>query len=133
MQIVKFKNYIYESKSTNKIKEYRKGDYVIRQGTNSQTNDMLTMELSKETDIFLHVKGFPGSHVVITSKDDEIVPNEIIKFAAELACKNSKAPKNLDVDVVYCKIKFVGKTPDMPPGKVSVEYKNSDIITIFNK
>lgn len=132
--IKKFNNYsnIKESKST-KIKEYKFNDYLIRCGKSAENNDMLTFNLTKETDIFLHVKGFPGSHVIISSKSDEVTPSDVIKYAAQIAADNSKAPNNSNATVVAAKKKFVTKSPGMAPGKVAVDYRNSEEITVFKK
>jgi predicted ribosome quality control (RQC) complex YloA/Tae2 family protein len=77
----------------------------------------------------MHVKGVPGSHVVIRVRENLPTP-EVLKYAAELAKKNSKAAKDESVKVVYCQRRFVKKEPNMNDGQVRVDYKNAEEITI---
>jgi predicted ribosome quality control (RQC) complex YloA/Tae2 family protein len=77
----------------------------------------------------MHVKGVPGSHVVIRVRENLPTP-EVLKYAAELAKKNSKAAKDESVRVVYCQRRFVKKEPNMNDGQVRVDYKNAEEITI---
>jgi predicted ribosome quality control (RQC) complex YloA/Tae2 family protein len=77
----------------------------------------------------MHVKGVPGSHVVIRVNENLPTP-EVLKAVAELAKKNSKALKDKPATVVYCQRKFVKKEPHMNDGQVKVDYKNAEEITI---
>jgi UDP-N-acetylmuramoylalanine--D-glutamate ligase len=72
-----------------------------------------------------------SSHIVVKS-GDKLLTEDIIKLVAELAVKNSKAKSEKSVDVIYCKGKFVKKEPGSKPGKVLVDYNNSNKITINN-
>lgn len=103
--------------------------YTIFIGKDAKSNDYLTFNTADDEDIWMHVKGFPGSHVVIRVRENLPTP-EVIKFAAELAKKNSKASKIDKVTVVYCQTKFVKKEPNMNDGQVRVDYNNSEEITI---
>lgn len=103
--------------------------YTIFIGKDAKSNDYLTFNNSDSEDIWMHVKGYPGSHVVIRVRENLPTP-EVIKFAAELAKRNSKASKIEKVTVVYCQRKFVKKESGMNDGQVRVDYKNSEEITI---
>jgi hypothetical protein len=52
----------------------------------------------------MHAAGFPGSHVVIRSQEDDI-PEETIRDAAALSAKYSKAPQKgkVGVNLVRCR------------------------------
>lgn len=103
--------------------------FTIFIGRDAKSNDHLTFNIADKEDIWMHVKGVPGSHVVIRVRENLPTP-EIIKVAANFAKRNSKA-KNLDsVKVVYCQRKFVKKDPNMNDGQVRVDYKNSEEINI---
>lgn len=105
--------------------------FIIYQGRDANANDHVTFELSSPEDLWFHAKGVPGSHLLIKVYD-KIPSNEVIKWVAELAAKNSKS--NLDdVTVVYCKKKFVKKEPGMKPGQVAVDYKNTYEISVKKK
>ena len=103
--------------------------YTIFIGKDAKSNDYLTFNNSDSEDIWMHVKGYPGSHVVIRVRENLPTP-EVIKFAAELAKRNSKASKIEKATVVYCQRKFVKKESGMNDGQVRVDYKNSEEITI---
>ena len=128
--IKKFKSF-NESKK-DKFPNIQKVDiegFVVLVGKDAKSNDYLTLSVSNKDDIWMHVKGVPGSHVVIRVREN--LPTEgVIKLAAELAKKNSKSDKEEKATIVYCKAKFVTKEPTMNDGQVRVDYKNSYEIEI---
>jgi predicted ribosome quality control (RQC) complex YloA/Tae2 family protein len=111
------------------IKKFEVDGYMIHLGRDAKSNDYLTFNIADDEDIWMHVKGVPGSHVVIRVRENLPTP-EIINFAATLAKKNSKAPKDQTATVVYCQRKFVKKEPGMNDGQVKVDYINAEEITI---
>ena len=128
--IKKFKSF-NESKK-DKFPNIQKVDidgFVVYVGKDAKSNDHLTLNVADKDDIWMHVRGVPGSHVVIRVKEN--LPTEtIIKAAAQLAKKNSKSNKEEKATVVYCKSKFVKKEPGMNDGQVRVDYQNSYEIVI---
>lgn len=103
--------------------------YTIFVGRDAKSNDYLTFNIAEKEDIWMHVKGQPGSHVVIRVRENLPTP-EVIKFAASLAKRNSKAKSENSVTVVYCQRKFVKKESDMNDGQVKVDYVNAEEIVI---
>jgi predicted ribosome quality control (RQC) complex YloA/Tae2 family protein len=103
--------------------------YTIFIGRDAKSNDYLTFNVADEEDMWFHIKGVPGSHVVIRVRENLPTP-EIIKTAALLAKKNSKAKSDNECKVVYCQRKFVKKEKGMNDGQVKVDYKNSEEIII---
>jgi predicted ribosome quality control (RQC) complex YloA/Tae2 family protein len=98
--------------------------FIVYVGKDAKSNDHLTFNVSDKEDIWLHVKGVPGSHVVIRVR--ESLPTEtVIKSAAQLAKRNSKASKESNVTVVYCQRRFVSKESNMNDGQVKVDHTNS--------
>lgn len=62
-------------------------DYKIGFGMNAFQNEKLTFSLAQPSDIFLHVKDYPGSHVVILSGDSEatrLLAAELALFLSDL-------------------------------------------------
>jgi len=106
-------------------------DYTILIGKNAKMNDILTFDIAKPNDIWLHASGVPGSHVIIQVHDNEIPNKNIIQKAAELAATYSKS-KNENIKVVWTRKKFVTKNKDHNIGQVNVDYKNSNFINIKN-
>ena len=127
---MKYLNY-FESKKNKfpDIKKFEVDGYIIQFGRDAKSNDYLTFNIADDEDIWMHVKGVPGSHVVIRVRENLPTP-EILKYAAELAKKNSKSSKDMDAKVVYCQRKFVKKEPGMNDGQVKVDYINSEEIII---
>lgn len=118
-----------ESKSNLKFKKIIIDDFVIYQGKDANSNDYVTFILGDDDDdIWLHAKGVPGSHVIIKIRD-RFPTDEIIKKAAKIAAENCKSKEN-EIVVLYCKKKFVSKPSNSAPGKVKVDYKNSNEIKI---
>jgi predicted ribosome quality control (RQC) complex YloA/Tae2 family protein len=100
------------------------GGFVVYVGKDAKSNDYLTFAMADKEDIWMHVKGVPGSHVVIRVREN-LPTDSIIKSAALYAKKNSKSSKDNSVTVVYCQRKFVKKEPGMNDGQVRVDYINS--------
>lgn len=124
---------VEESKSNKKrIKKVIIDEFVIFYGSDADSNDYITIEMSSVEDIWLHAKGVPGSHVLI-KVSDKLPTLEVIKKAAQIAADNSKGNSGSEVTVVYCKRRFVHKRPGMNPGQVEVEYKNSNQIIVTKK
>ncbi|MEG0260388.1 MAG: NFACT RNA binding domain-containing protein, partial [Lysinibacillus sp.] len=87
----------------------------ISVGKNNKQNDMLTFKIAKRTDIWLHTKDIPGSHVVIHTTD----PDETtLREAATLAAYFSKARESSSVPVDYTEARQVKKPNGSKPGFV---------------
>lgn len=100
------------------FKEYScKEGYKIAVGKNNRQNDYLTTALAAKNDIWLHIKGFPGSHVIIMCGGRE-VSEETLIFAATLAAENSAAAAGARVAVDYTPVKYVKKPNGAKPGMV---------------
>lgn len=130
MKLKRYKRFLEGKKD--KFPDIKKVDvdgFLVYVGRDARSNDYLTFNISDDYDIWMHVKGVPGSHVVIRVREN--LPTEsVIKYAAELAKKNSKASKEEKATVVYCKRKFVKKEKGMNDGQVRVDYLNAEEITI---
>jgi len=87
----------------------------ISVGKNNLQNDKLSLHTAKRTDIWLHVKDIPGSHVIIHADD----PSEAtILEAANLAAYFSKARDSSTVPVNYVPVKRLHKPNGAKPGFV---------------
>lgn len=90
----------------------------IQVGKNNYQNDQLTLKKAKKTDIWLHAKNIPGSHVVIDSASPS---PETLNYAANLAAYHSKARLSASVPVDYVPIKKIKKPNGAKPGFVIYE------------
>ena len=129
--MIKKYNYFFESKKTKfpTIKKVEVEGFFIHIGRDSKSNDHLTFNVADDKDIWMHAKGVPGSHVIIRVREN-LPTQEILRYVAELAKKNSKASKEDNVTVVYCQRKFVKKESGMNEGQVRVDYINAYEIVV---
>ncbi len=105
--------------------------WEILVGKNSRANDYLTTRVAGRNDLWLHVRGQPGAHVVIrkTSAKAEI-PAHIIEKAALLAALNSKARNASKATVDYVLRKHVSKPKGAPPGTVTIKRSRSITVSL---
>ncbi|HEU4428842.1 MAG TPA: NFACT RNA binding domain-containing protein [Myxococcota bacterium] len=103
-------------------KVYRARDGLeIWVGKSDEGNDLLTTRLARGTDLFFHLEGNPGSHVVLrTEGKGEDAPPESVLDAAELAVHFSKAKNATRASVHVAAIKHVSKPSGAKPGLVYV-------------
>lgn len=98
--------------------EYMSSDgYRILVGRNNRQNDLLTLHTAAKTDIWLHTKNIPGSHVIVVCHGKE--PSETaLREAAGYAALHSKGRDSSQVPVDYTQVKNVSKPAGAKPGKV---------------
>ncbi|MCF8564434.1 NFACT family protein [Alicyclobacillus tolerans] len=94
--------------------------FLIRIGRNNVQNDRLSLRMAQPTDIWMHVKDQPGSHVVISAQR-KTVPESTLFEAALLAVYFSKARDSANVAVDYTQAKNVWKPNGSRPGHVLYE------------
>jgi predicted ribosome quality control (RQC) complex YloA/Tae2 family protein len=96
--------------------------FAIFVGRNARQNEQVTFERGGPEDLWLHVRGLPGAHVVI-KRGRQTVPEAVIQRAAELAAYYSRARHSetqVSVDVV--ERRFVRRMRGKYPGLVT--YRN---------
>jgi predicted ribosome quality control (RQC) complex YloA/Tae2 family protein len=95
--------------------------FVVLIGRGAEENDVLSLEVAKPDDVWLHVgDGTPGSHVVIQNPDATEIPDVVVERAAELAAWFSKARGTPWVDVHVCRARDVTKSKGAPAGQVRI-------------
>ena len=118
------------------LRRYMTSDgYEILAGRNNIQNDQLTFHIASRRDWWFHVKGLPGTHVILKTKPSEDMPSDnAVLEAASLAAFFSKAiileehmtssdskPGQLKAEVDYCPVSHVKKIPGAKPGMVIYE------------
>ncbi len=91
--------------------------FLILVGRNNAENDRLTLRTAKGSDIWLHTKNIPGSHVIVVAQG-QTVPDTTLEQAAILAATHSKAADSVQVPVDYAPAKYVKKPAGAKPGMV---------------
>ena len=108
---------------TKPYREYSIDGFRIWVGKNARSNDEM-LRLAAKNDLWLHVRDYPGSHVII-KKSGASFPDGIVKKAAELAVNNSKAKSHGMATVIYTERKFVSKPKNANPGEVAIMKENT--------
>ena len=118
------------------LRRYMTSDgYEILAGRNNIQNEQLTFHTASRRDWWFHVKGLPGTHVILRTKPNEEMPSDnAVLEAASLAAFFSKAiileehmtsedskPGLLKAEVDYCPVSHVKKIPGAKPGMVIYE------------
>lgn len=75
--------------------------FRILVGRNQEENRKVTFHESKGNDLWLHVKGAPGAHVVIKAQRNKTVPLETLLEAAQLCLYHSNVRKGKRAEVDY--------------------------------
>jgi len=120
------------------FRRYRTSDgYEILAGRNNIQNDRLTFQVADPDDFWFHVKGIPGTHVIVKSHPGEEFPSdEAVTKAASIAAYFSKSilleqhqASDMKCDVDYCKVSHIKKIPGAKPGMVIYEGYYSITVT----
>jgi len=108
-------------------REIRVDGFTILIGRSAAENDRLLRDAAAD-DLWLHAKGFAGSHVVVRRGGRREIPEAVVERAAKLAAAHSKARGERRVQVVVAEAKHVRKPPGAAPGVVNVS--EGDTLTV---
>jgi predicted ribosome quality control (RQC) complex YloA/Tae2 family protein len=102
-------------------KRYRTADGLeIWVGKNDAGNDYLTTRLARGNDLFFHLEGYPGSHVILRTEGRLDPPASALLDACELAVHYSKMKNAGSADVHVAPVKDIKKPKGAKPGLVYV-------------
>lgn len=87
-------------------------------GKNNLQNNYITHQLSRKQDLWFHVKGYHGSHVLLKMIDPD---EKRIRMCANLAAWFSKSSQSSSVPVDYCPISQIKKVPGSKIGFVTMQ------------
>ncbi len=114
----------YEKKEADKYKFYSykiDGYWEVLAGKTDYDNDYLSIKSAKANDYWFHVKGMPGSHVILRTAKGEKPDKSVLKKAAALAAYHSKA-RNGGLTSVSCTLaQNVSKPRKAKPGSVTIK------------
>jgi predicted ribosome quality control (RQC) complex YloA/Tae2 family protein len=89
-------------------------------GRSEEGNDYLTTRLARGNDLFFHLEGYPGSHVILRTEGKSVPPAESVLDACELAVHFSKLKEARHADVHVAPAKNIRKPKGAKPGLVYV-------------
>jgi predicted ribosome quality control (RQC) complex YloA/Tae2 family protein len=93
--------------------------WTARAGKTDADNDLLSLHFARPNDWWFHIKGLPGSHVVLSG--DGQPDNATLKAAASIAAWHSKARNAGMVSVNYTLAVNVSKPRGAKPGSVTIK------------
>ena len=99
-----------------------KSGFSILVGKSGKDNDLLTFQVGRSKDLWLHIHGHAGSHVIIQGKKEKSIDKETLEAAAQLAIYFSKARSDSKKthEVVFTERQNVFRIKGASPGKVSL-------------
>ena len=96
------------------------GGFRVLVGRTDTDNDYLSFKVAAADDLWFHVRGMPGSHVILKC-DAGIEPDKAtLKKAAAVAAYHSKAREGGVVPVSCTRARYVTKPRGAKPGAVRI-------------
>jgi predicted ribosome quality control (RQC) complex YloA/Tae2 family protein len=96
------------------------GGWQVLAGRTDAANDYLSRRLARPSDCWFHVRGMPGSHVVLRVPKDAKPDRATLDAAAGIAAYHSKARGGGTVGVSCTEARHVSKPPGAKPGTVTI-------------
>ncbi len=97
-------------------------------GRSARENDHLTFEVAGPDDLWLHARGMPGAHVILTGVHGEPA-SEAVVAAARIAAHYSDGRASTRVPVVVTERRFVRRVRGGRPGQVSYSHERTLTVT----
>ena len=94
-------------------------DWIVLVGRTDRDNDRLSIKLARPNDWWFHVRGHPGSHVVLRVGDRE-PDRAVLQQAAAIAAWHSRLREGGTVAVSATQARFVTKRRGAKPGTVQI-------------
>ena len=96
------------------------GGWLVLAGKTDADNELLSLRVAKPRDWWFHVRGMPGSHVILRAKPGTEPDRKALKRAAAIAAYHSKARTGGVVTVSCTRAQYVTKPRGAKPGTVEI-------------
>ena len=96
------------------------GGFKVYAGKSQDDNDKLSLRFAQPNDYWFHVKGLPGSHVLLQVPAGQDPDNGTLKAAAAVAAWHSKKRESKQVAVSWTRGRYVTKPRGAKPGTVEI-------------
>lgn len=106
------------------------GDRTILVGKGGADNDALTFQHASPHDLWIHLRGAPGSHVIVPLARGETCPPELLIDAAHLAAHFSSARGEPLVEIQHTVRKHLRKPKRGAPGLVVVTNERTFVLRV---
>jgi predicted ribosome quality control (RQC) complex YloA/Tae2 family protein len=94
--------------------------WEVLAGRSDRDNEQLTSKIAGPNDYWFHVRGMPGSHVVLRHRCGGDADRDLLRTAAAIAAYHSKARKGGTVSVSCTRVKHVTKPRGAKTGSVVI-------------
>ena len=94
--------------------------WEVLAGKTAEDNDILSLKTARPNDLWFHVRGMSGSHVLLRCRKGTDFPREAIRTAAAVAAWHSKARNGGVVPVACTEARYVTKPRGARPGTVQI-------------
>lgn len=98
---------------------------AILVGRGGRDNDQLTFRVARGRDLWLHISGAAGAHVVLRCDKEGAFSEQALLDAAQLAVFYSDLKNESSAEVDYTLSKHVSKPKGLPPGKVTLSERRT--------
>ena len=96
------------------------GDWQVLAGRTEAANDHLSLTLARPGDLWFHIRGMPGSHVVLRVPAGATPDRATRELAAGIAAYHSKARSAGTVAVTCTEARNFSKPRGAKPGTVAI-------------
>lgn len=97
---------------------------TIFAGKKATDNDTLSLSFANGNDTWMHVAGYPGSHVIIRLPQGQELDQESLQDAYQVAIHYSKGKERIENEITVTQAKYVSKTKNAPAGQVMVSKRH---------
>lgn len=104
------------------------GGWRVLAGRTDADNDRLSLKIAKPNDWWFHVKGRPGSHVILQVPSGEEPDRGTLEAAAAVAAYHSKVRDAKQTAVTGTQARFVTKPKGAKPGTVTVRKEKTFVV-----
>ena len=107
--------------TTSRFHEYElPGGWIVLAGKNDADNEYLSLRLARQDDWWFHVRGMPGSHVILRARPPEEPDRDTLRQAAAIAAYHSKARSGGVVPVSCTRARYVTRARGEKRGTVEI-------------
>jgi predicted ribosome quality control (RQC) complex YloA/Tae2 family protein len=96
------------------------GGWTVLAGRSEADNDRLSLKVARPGDLWFHVRGMPGSHVILQGQPGVEPDRDTVRAAAAVAAWHSKARGAGVVTVSCTEARNVRKPRGAKPGTVEI-------------
>ena len=96
------------------------GGWYVWAGKTARDNDKLSIKVARNDDWWFHLRGMPGSHVVLFVRDGVQPDKATVEATAAVAAWHSKQRGGGTVAVTGTRARFVSKPRGAKPGTVTI-------------